>query len=219
MDESTLPAIEMIRTSLPICCFFHLYFLYWIKAATMTYISAGAHSIRNQSATHVLTFSIMGWIDIFSHQKYRDLVLESFTFCRKKKNLLIGAYVIMTNHIHVIWTAPDKNLSDIIRDFKTFTSKAITSAVQEETESRRNWLLYMFRYYANGTNANDYFKVWSGRNCPEALYAEQLMRQKLDYIHQNPVRAGIVTEPEHYLYSSAADYCGKKGLIEIDVLF
>ena len=185
----------------------------------MSHEIAEDYRIRNQGATHFLTFTIMGWIDIFSGQKYRDLILEIFTFCREKKELLIGAYVIMSNHIHVIWTAPNNNLSDIIRDFKTFTSKAITNAVKKEPESRLDWLLYMFQYYANETNANDYFKVWTGQNHPEEICSEGFMRQKIQYIHQNPVRAGFVSEPEHYVYSSALNYSDKNGLIEIDFLF
>lgn len=161
----------------------------------------------------------MGWIDIFSRQRYRDLILESFQFWRTKKNLLNGGYVIMSNHIHVIWTATHQNLSDIIRDFKTYTSKAITTSIQEEPESRRDWLLYMFRYFANGTNSNESFKVWTGNNHPEEITSDKFLKSKLNYIHQNPVRAGLVAEPSDYLYSSAANYAGKKGLIDVDFLY
>ena len=184
----------------------------------MSYEFADGYKIRDQGATHFLTFCIMGWIDIFSRQRYRDILLESMRFCQEKKNLQIGAYVIMTNHVHIIWTALNNNLSDIIRDFKTFTSKAITASIEEEPESRRNWLLYMFNYYANRTNANRYFKVWTGNNHPEEIHSESFLRSKLNYIHNNPVRAGIVHEPSHYLYSSAADYENKKGLLKIDFL-
>jgi putative transposase len=185
----------------------------------VSYEFAEGYKIRDQGATHFLTFSIMGWIDIFSRQCYRDIILSSFRFCRENKALQIGAYVIMSNHIHTIWTALNNNLSDIVRDFKTYTSKAITAAIQEEPESRREWLLYMFSFYANQTAANDYFKVWTNNNHPEAIYTDSFMRTKLNYIHENPVRAGLVAEPSHYLYSSAASYEGKKGLMEIDFLF
>ena len=161
----------------------------------------------------------MGWLDIFRRQRYRDIILESFNFCQAQKNLRIGAYVIMTNHIHTIWTASNNNLSDIVRDFKTFTSKAITASIDAEPESRRDWLLYMFHYYANRTNANDNFKVWTGNNHPEEIHGESFLRAKLNYIHQNPVKAGLVEEPSHYLYSSAANYERGKGLMEIDFLF
>ena len=125
----------------------------------------------------------------------------------------------MTNHIHTIWTATNNNLSDIVRDFKTYTSKTITANIEAEGESRRDWLLYMFRYYAKRTNANENFKVWTGNNHPEEIHGDSFLRTKLNYIHQNPVRAGLVEEPSHYLYSSAANYEKGKGLMEIDFLF
>ncbi|HRD56847.1 MAG TPA: transposase [Ferruginibacter sp.] len=185
----------------------------------MSYEFADGYKIRDQSVTHFLTFSIMGWIDIFSRQRYRDLIVESFQFCREKKGLKIGAYVIMSNHIHTIWTATNNNLSDIIRDFKTYTSKAISGSIEQEPESRRDWLLYMFRFYANRTNANENYKVWTGNNHPEEIYSEHFLMSKLNYIHDNPVRAGLVTEQSHYLYSSATNYETGKGLMEIDFLF
>ena len=158
----------------------------------MSYEFAEGYKIRDQSAIHFLTFSIMGWIDIFSRQRYRDLILESFQFCRVNKNLRIGAFVIMTNHIHTIWTAADSNLSDIIRGFKTFTSKIITQTIETTTESRREWLLYMFQFYANRTAANDQFKVWTNNNHPEEIRSEHFLRTKLNYIHENPVKAELV---------------------------
>jgi len=185
----------------------------------MSYEFAESYKIRDQSAMHFLTFSIMGWIDIFSRQRYRDLIIESFQYCREHKDLQIGAYVIMSNHIHTIWTALNSNLSDIVRDFKTFTSKAITESIESEPESRRNWLLYMFHFYANRTAANDIYKVWTSNNHPEEIHSESFMQTKLNYIHENPVRAGLVAEPSHYLYSSAANYEGKKGIMEVDFLF
>lgn len=190
-----------------------------LETFTMTYEFAEGFKIRDQSATHFLTFSIMGWIDIFTRQRYRDIILDSFQFCRNKKGLLIGSYVIMSNHIHTIWTATQNNLSDIVRDFKTHTSKAITTSIEKDIESRREWLLYMFKYFANGTNANEKYKVWTGNNHPEEIYSEAFLRQKLNYIHENPVRAGWVRRPEDYLYSSAIDYIGGRGITDIDFLF
>ncbi len=131
----------------------------------------------------------------------------------------IGAFVIMSNHIHVIWTANNGNLSDVVRDFKTFTSKAITKLIEDESESRRKWLLHMFQFYANRTNADDFFKVWTSNNHPEEIYSNDFLQTKLNYIHQNPVRAGLVDNPVHYKYSSASNYESNKGIMEIDYLF
>ncbi|MCX6315788.1 MAG: transposase [Bacteroidetes bacterium] len=165
-----------------------------------------------------MTFTIMGWIDVFSRQRYRDIVLDSFRYCRKNKGLQIGAYVIMSNHVHAILTATRGNLSDVIRDFKTHTSKAISSSIKQEPESRREWLLYMFNFFANRTNENENFKVWTGNNHPEAIYGDTFLRTKLNYIHDNPVRAGLVSDAAHYTYSSAIDYMGGKGMLEIDLM-
>lgn len=178
------------------------------------------YKIREQSATHFLTFSVVGWIDIFSRQRYRDIILDSFRYCQKCKGLRVTAWVIMTNHIHTIWTTEGHQISDVIRDFKTFTSKAITRSIEEEPESRKSWLLHMFRFHANRTNKNDRFKVWTSSNHPEEIYSHSFLLSKINYIHQNPVRAGIVREPSHYLYSSAVDYEESgPGLLKIHYLF
>lgn len=185
----------------------------------MSYEFAGGYKIRDQSGIHFLTFTIVGWIDLFSRQRYRDIILESFAFCRKNKGLQIGAFVIMSNHLHVIWTATNGNLSDIIRDFKTHTSKAMFESILKEPESRKEWLEYMFRFFSNKTAANENFKIWSGDSHPEAIYTSEFLMSKLNYIHENPVRAGIVADAVQYLYSSAGIYAGEKGLIEIDLLY
>jgi putative transposase len=184
----------------------------------MNYENADGFKIRDQSAYHFLTFTVVGWIDIFSRQCYRNLIINSFKYCQEHKGLKIGAWVIMSNHIHVIWKAQHNNLSDVIRDFKTFTSKAISKQINQPTESRKDWLLYLLSYYAKKTNANEHFKVWTNNNHPEAIYSEAFLLSKLNYIHQNPIRASIVTEADHYLYSSAVDYSGSKGLVDIEFL-
>jgi REP element-mobilizing transposase RayT len=184
----------------------------------MTYEFADGYKIRHQASTYFLTFTVEGWTDLFSRKIYRDIILDSFLFCRKNKNLQIHAFVIMSNHIHVIWTAKNNNLSDIIRDFKTYTSKTFIKTIKEETESRRDWLLYMFKYYAQGTNANKDFKIWTNDNHPEAIYTQEFFYQKLHYIHLNPVRAGIVKRETDYIYSSATNYASLDSIISIDFI-
>lgn len=184
----------------------------------MSYEFEDGYKIRDQGALHFMTFQVMGWIDIFSRQTYRDIVLNNIEYCRQNKNLLHGAYVIMTNHIHVIWRSKSEKMSDLLRDFKSFTSKQIVQAVQNEPESRRDWLLHMFRFYANRTNQNKEFKVWTNNNHPEEIYTEKFLLTKLSYLHQNPVRAGLVELPEHYIYSSASNYKTGKGITAVDLL-
>lgn len=176
------------------------------------------YAIRNQEGLYFLTFTIVKWIDVFSRQVYRDILLDSLAYCRKEKGLSLKAYVIMSNHIHIIARAENGNLSDVVRDFKSFTSKKILHEIEHGTESRKDWLLHMFAFKAKYNKRNEKYQLWVQENHPEGLESNAFIEQKLNYIHQNPVRAGLVEEPWHYKYSSAADYSGGKGLIEIDLI-
>ncbi len=185
----------------------------------MSYEFTEGYQIRNQGATHFLTFTIEGWVDLLSRRVYKDLLLESFAYCRKNKNLQIHAFVLMSNHVHTIWTAKDNNLSDVIRDFKTFTSKSFIKIVNEAPESRREWLLHMFKFYGKGSIANKIYKIWTNDNHPEEIYSQEFFYQKLQYIHENPVRAGIVYDEMDYVYSSARNYANRKSIFEIDFIW
>lgn len=193
--------------------------MFKIRFVNMSYKFSDGYKIRNQGATHYLTFTIEGWIDLLTRKIFKDLILESFLYCQKNKNLQIHAFVMMSNHIHTIWTATDNNLSDIIRDFKTHTSKSFIKIIVESAESRREWLLYMFKFYARRTMANKNYKIWTNDNHPEEIFSQEFFYQKLQYIHQNPVRGGIVYEETDYIYSSAANYAKKKSIFNVDFLW
>ena len=96
-----------------------------------------SYKIQDQSGYYFLTFQVINWIDVFTRKKYRDIVMESFIYCQKNKGLSVHGYVIMSNHIHCILSSTNDNLSDIIRDFKTFTSKEILEGINSNEESRR----------------------------------------------------------------------------------
>ena len=109
-------------------------------------MSDGGYKIRNQAAVHFITFAVVEWIDVFTRKAYRDNVLESIRHCQDKKGLLLHAWCIMSNHLHLIVSAKESNLSDILRDFKKFTSKQIIKAIQDnEYESRKTWMLNYLR--------------------------------------------------------------------------
>ncbi|MCD6011107.1 MAG: transposase [Flavipsychrobacter sp.] len=119
----------------------------------------------------------------------------------------------MSNHLHLICSCRQGfELSDTLRDFKKFTSKAIVDAIENNSrESRKSWLLWLLRQ-------KDGIQFWQEGNQPEEITTDKFFQQKLKYIHQNPVRAGIVDLEEAYIYSSARDYHGIKGLIELENL-
>lgn len=185
----------------------------------MSYEFAGGYKIRDQSGLYFMTFTVEGWVDLFTRELYRDIFVKNMLYCQKEKGLRVGAFVLMSNHAHVIWQSLQGKLSDTIRDFKSYSTKCFIEAVNNTGESRRDWLLHMFKYYAKGTNQNKDYKVWTNDNHPEEITSETFLRVKLNYIHDNPVRAGWVKEPGDYIYSSASNYINGKGIMKIDYLF
>ena len=106
-----------------------------------------AYTVRDQGAIHYVTFTVHQWADVFTRSRYVDIVLESLQYCQESKGLEIYSWVIMSNHCHLILRAKNENLSDIIRDFKKFTSKTIYNAIENnKQESRREWLLNVLKY-------------------------------------------------------------------------
>ena len=177
------------------------------------------YKIWEQQGLNYLTLTVVGWIDIFSRQRYRDIILDSLRYCREHKELHVVGWVIMSNHLHLIVFTEQSDLSDVLRDFKKFTAHKILESIRQESESRREWLLYMFKYFAAVNTNNRTFQFWQQDNHPIALWTLPVIWQKLDYIHQNPVHAGIVSDATYYLYSSASDYFfGKKGLLDVDLI-
>ncbi len=176
--------------------------------------------IRNQNAPHFLTFTVCGWIDLFTRKIYKDILCDSFVYCRANKGLLLNAFVMMSNHLHLIASAKDGYaLSDIIRDFKAHTHRQMIKIIESDVESRRHWMLHQLAYYASRHSRNENYQIWIQDSHPEELLNMEMAYSKLNYIHQNPVRAGITDNPAAYLYSSAANYAKGKGIIDVDFLF
>lgn len=174
--------------------------------------------IHDQGAMYFLTFQVIDWVDIFTRPVYKDIITESFFFCRKNKGLLIFGYVIMTNHIHLIARARNQNLSEVVRDFKKFTSAKLVEAIKREEESRREWMLSRFQNAAATNARSKNYQLWTHENHAMELRSPEFVRQKINYIHENPVRAGWVEKQEDYLYSSARNYAGLPYVLEIDFL-
>ena len=174
------------------------------------------YQIAEQSKIHYLTFQVVYWIDVFSRKEYRDLFLESLAYCRQHKGLEVYGYVIMSNHIHLLVRSASGDLSGSVRDLKKFTSKSIVEAIGGNRESRRGWILRLLAHAAQRQNKKGKYQLWTHENHAELVYSNNFIEQKLAYIHDNPVRAGLVQKPEDYLYSSARNYAELDAIIEID---
>jgi REP element-mobilizing transposase RayT len=176
------------------------------------------YQIEDQEGLYYLTFQIVDWVDIFTRRLYRDIVIDSFKYAIENKDFQLFAYVIMSNHIHLIAPSGAGNLSQTVGDIKKFTSKKIIDAIQTFPESRCEWLLNRFSFNAKQNKRNKNYQVWTHENHAIYLYSPEFIAEKLEYIHQNPVRAGIVVNPEDYLYSSARNYAGLESVLEIELL-
>ncbi|MBD1392609.1 REP-associated tyrosine transposase [Mucilaginibacter glaciei] len=173
------------------------------------------YKFRNQERPHFVTFSVIRWIDVFTRREYKNILVASLSYCIKNKGLELYAWVMMSNHIHLIIGTNNKPMQDILRDIKRHTSKAIIKAIIDNPqESRKDWLIWFFERDGKKNPNNEFYQFWQQGNHPIELWSDEVITQKLDYIHHNPVKAGWVDIPEHYLYSSARDYAGEKGLID-----
>ena len=178
------------------------------------------YKIVNQNHIHFITPTIVGWLDVFSRKIYRDIILESLSYCRKEKGMSIHAYVIMTNHLHLVVSAKEGfKLSDIIRDFKGYTAKRIIEEIlHNPKESRSDWMIRLLKYFANENNRNKKYQLWQQNNHPVELVSKMWTGRRIEYVHDNPVRAGLVRRQEDYLHSSASNYLDLHSALEIDVL-
>ncbi len=178
-----------------------------------------AYQIKDQEMPYFLTFQVVGWADVFTRKVYQDFILENLTYCRKEKGLYLFGYVIMTNHLHLVVQQKDEKLSDWVRDFKKFSSKKLLKMILENPqESRKEWLKMIFTYHAKSNKRSGNLQFWTHENHAIELFRPEMIESRMKYIHENPVRAGIVEKPEDYLFSSARNYSGLKGLIEVDFL-
>lgn len=180
------------------------------------------NKVYDDAVPYFVTSTVIGWVDAFSREMYKEIVCKSLAYCQGEKGLTLHAWVIMSNHIHLILSAQQGYIiSSIMRDFKKFTSKKIIAAIEENVqESRKNWMLNMFGYAGKNNNNNLEYQFWQQDYHPIALDTAEKITQRLKYLHENPVRAGIVWFPEEYKYSSAIDYYrDRPGILPISKLF
>ena len=179
-------------------------------------MSADNYFINDQNAIYFLTFTVIDWVDVFTRKEYKLTITDSLNYCVENKGLTIYAWCLMSNHLHLVCRAKENfKISEVIRDFKKFTSKSILKLIQEIPESRRDWLLYRFEFAGKFDNRIKKYKFWQETNHAVLLDTNEMIDQRINYIHQNPVRAVIVAHPHEYLFSSALDYAGEKGYVDV----
>jgi len=153
---------------------------------------------------YFITLTVSGWADVFIRREYSDVILDSLEFSQKYKGLEIYTYVIMTNHIHLIVSREKGKIGDWVRDFKSYTSKVLTSIILENSgESRKEWMKMIFKFNAKQSNKKTGYSFWQDGFHPILLDSNSIIDQKVEYIHNNPVKAGFVSNQEDWRLSSA----------------
>ena len=171
----------------------------------------------NQKALHFFTITTIEWIDIFTKLEYFSLIIDSLKFCQQKKNLLLFEYVIMTNHLHLIAkTSSIVGLSQIISDFKKYTTQEIYKLL--EKDNRKYILSLLKNSYSKKFGYKN--QIWQRENYPEPIESEEFLNSKVNYIYYNPVRKGYVGKPEDWLFSSARNrILNDETLIKVEKYF
>ena len=179
------------------------------------------YKFNNPEGLYFISFSVVGWLDVFTRNEYKDLFLESLEYCQKNKGLEIHAWSLMSNHVHLVFRSIKGQKPELlVGDLKRFTSNSIVKSIQENPrESRKEFMLDFFKKEAKKNSNVKHYQFWRHDNKPIELWSNKVIQQKINYVHNNPVQEGLVYNPEDYVYSSAVDYAGQKGLINDVLIF
>jgi REP element-mobilizing transposase RayT len=174
------------------------------------------YKFYNSEGLYFVSFAVVEWLDVFTRYEYKEIIIESLTFCQKNKGMEIFAWCIMTNHIHLVFRTKDLQKPELLLgDFKRFTSQKIVKAIIENPrESRKEMLLAAFKKAAENSSNVKYHQFWRHDNKPIELWSNKVINEKINYVYQNPAEAGLVYRAEDYRYSSAIDYSGLKGILD-----
>ena len=160
------------------------------------------YRINQRLAAHFVTATIVSWLPVFTTAARCDILIQSFEYCRAHKGLKIRAWVILDNHFHAIFSAPD--LSRVLADLKRHTAQRILELLKAE---RCEWLINQLKYFRLAHKLESIHQIWQEGSHPQSIPSDEIMLQKLEYLHNNPVKRGLVAAPEHWRYSSAHEWC------------
>ncbi|MFY0673574.1 MAG: transposase [Bacteroidia bacterium] len=177
------------------------------------------YKMLNPVGIYFVSFATVFWIDVFVRQLYFEIVADSLNHSIKEKTMTLFAYCIMPSHVHLVFSDRANEPGKLLKEMKMFTSKKLRKCISENTqESRKEWVLWMMKRAGLKTSNVKEYQFWQQHNKPIELRSNEVIDQKISYVHNNPVEAGFVCKPEYWQYSSASDYCGIKGPVEIEVI-
>ena len=162
---------------------------------------------------YFLTCAVVNWLPVFGNPKIAEICLDSLRFLHDHRRLVLHGYVLMENHLHLVASSPDPVKE--IGDFKSFTARrCIDWFVAQE----REWILKQLQFHKAPHKVGQRYQFWQEGYHPQLIQGESMLRQKLEYIHHNPVKRGYVDEQPHWRYSSARNYLGLDAVLPIEFL-
>jgi len=173
-------------------------------------MSRTRYRIFEDEFPYFLTNTVVAWLPIFAHPPFTEIIFDSWRFLQRERGVRIFGHVILENHLH--WIAAADNLSEQVGRFKSYTARRIL----DELECRGfAALLEELRFFKLRHKNDQRYQLWQEGSHPQQIQNEEMMRQKMEYMHNNPLRRGYVEDPLHWRYSSARNYTGGKGFIEV----
>ena len=171
------------------------------------------YQIHDPTAPHFITCTAVAHIPLFARRSAAEIILDSLDFLQSEDRITLYAYVIMENHLHLI--AEAANLNREMQSFKSYTARRLIDRLKEE---RAFHALRLLRRYARSFRSDRQYRVWGEGSHAKEIMGDKMFVQKRRYIHENPVRRGYVDVPVHWRYSSARNYAGLKGLLEVTLV-
>ena len=173
-------------------------------------MSRSRYTFAEPNHPHFLTCTVVEWLPIFTRQEVVQILLDSWKYQQGNHELKLYGFVILENHLHAV--AEADNLPVVWSRFKSYTARRIIDLLEMKSAEV---FLKRLRLSHKAQRNDRLHQLWQEGSHPQVIVGEDMLRQKLEYIHQNPVKRGYVNEPEHWRWSSACNYAGGKGLIEV----
>jgi len=168
------------------------------------------YQFKELNKPYFMTLTICDWQPIFTRPESVDIIFETWRYLQENSNFKLYGYVILENHIHLI--AQSNNIAKDIQRFKSYTARKIIDHLKEQNV---RLILDQLAFYKKEHKTNSDYQLWQEGSHPQSIESEDILRQKLEYMHNNPVKRGYIDKPEHWRYSSARNYTGEQGLIAV----
>ena len=169
------------------------------------------YKVYEPSHPHFITCTVLHWIPLFTRPESVNILFESFRYLQQHDNFKLFAYVILENHLHLV--ASSNDISQSIKKFKSYTAKSLLELLHV---SKAKTILDQLAFYKKAHKTETSYQIWQEGSAFKLIQSEAMMIERINYIHNNPLKRGYVDEASHWCYSSARNYEDKEGLIDVE---